>query len=185
MEESQNKPKIDEKLDKGSNSCVMDLSIDGGNGAVEIENMDKNDTDNGSSLNKSYDDTLNFTKKLNLKDNFENILDCEEEKTTIDEQNVDNRIIRSKTFKIIKSINKMAPRPKPLIIDEYIKPLRLDSNKSIIRENSQKDIIECKSCDDNSDNGKNYVNLFINDGLFDKARYNCWTDNWLILNISD
>ena len=112
-------------------------------------------------LNKSFDDKINFRKKLNLKDNFENILDSgQDERTLIDEQNIDILKTKSKTFKVKKSSNKKAPRSQPIIIDEYIKPLRLDSNKSIIREISQKDIIECKSCDDKSDKRKNCMNFF-------------------------
>ena len=115
MEDNINKKKSREKVDKGSNSCVIDLSIEGGNGAEETEKNDKNDIDNNNttSLNKSFDDILNFTKKLNLKDNFENILDEE----NIDEQNNNTRSSRSKTFMKAKSSNKMAPKPKPIIID--------------------------------------------------------------------
>ena len=161
MEESENQTEQEEKRDKGSNSCVMDLSIDRGNGTEELENINKNEIHNGTSLNKSFDDKINFRKKLNLKDNFENILDSgQDERTLIEAQNIDILKTRSKTFKVKKSLNKMAPRPQPIIIDEYIKPLRLDSNKSIIREISQKDIIECKSCDDKSDKGKNCMNFF-------------------------
>ena len=159
--EEEEKPKKEEKNDKGSNSCVMDLSIDVGNGGEEVENFDKNEKDNTTSLNKSFDDILNFTKKLNLKDNFENILDfgLEEERTTTDDQNIDNRKNRSKTFKLKKSINKMVPKPKPIKLDEYIKPLRLNSKKSIISENDPNNIIECKSCDDKSFNEKKNLNM--------------------------
>jgi hypothetical protein len=171
MEENDKKSKIEEKIDKGSNSCVIDLPIDEGNGVEEIENKEKNEIDNSPSLNKSFDDILNFTKKLNLKDNFENILDISnEERTTIDEQNKDVRKTRSKTFKIKKSSDNKAPRPQQLIIDEYIRPLKLNSSKSIIMENSQKDLVECKSCDDKSDNEKNYINYFSNDDSEDEAR---------------
>ena len=41
MEENNKKRKSEEQLDKGSNSCVMDLSIDGGNGAEETEEFEK------------------------------------------------------------------------------------------------------------------------------------------------
>ena len=159
MEDTNKKGKSKERVDKGSNSCVMDLSIDEGNGAEEAEKVDKNEYDNTTSLNKSFDDLLNFSKKLNLKDNFENILDISDE-DLINEQADNIRKTRSKTFGIKKSTNKMAPRPKPIEINEYIKPLRLNSKKSIINENSQKDLIECKSLDDLSDKEKNYVNYF-------------------------
>ena len=160
MEESDKKRKLEEMNDKGSNSCVIDLPIDVGNSPEENENKDKKEIDNSPSLNKSFDDILNFTKKLNLKDNFENILDISnEERTTVDEQNKEIRKTRSKTFKIKKSSEKKAPKPQPLITDEYIRPLKLNSNKSIIRENSQKDFIECKSCDENEKNCINYLNF--------------------------
>ena len=153
------KEKVDEKEEKGSNSCVMDLSIDGG--GEEKENNDEKEEGNTLILNKSFDDIKNFTKKLNLKDNFENILDFrpEEERTTTDDQNIDNRKNRSKTFKIKKSTNKMAPKPKPIKLDEYIRPLRLDSKKSIISEKDPNTIIECKSCDDKSFNEKKNLNM--------------------------
>ena len=91
-----------EKEEKGSNSCVMDLSIDGDD--KDHKNKDKdNDNDNEGNtmiLNKSFDDVSNFTKKLNLKDNFENILDLADEDLCGD----DNEKIRSKTF-VIKNTN--------------------------------------------------------------------------------
>ena len=92
------KEKVDEKAEKeekGSNSCVMDLSIDGG--GEEKENPDKDDG-NTNILNKSFDDIVNFTKKLNLKDNFENILDLDENTFNQDCKT------RSKTF-VIKNTN--------------------------------------------------------------------------------
>ena len=87
-----------EKEEKGSNSCVMDLSIDGDE--KDHNNKDKdNDNDNEGNtmiLNRSFDDVSNFTKKLNLKDNFENILDLADEDLCGDE----NEKTRSKTFVI-------------------------------------------------------------------------------------
>ena len=159
--EEEEKPKKEEKKDKDSNSCVMDLSIDVGNGGEKTEKIDKKEIDNTASLNKSFDGTPNFNKKLNLKDNFENILDLrpEDERTTNDDQNIDNRKNRSKTFKIKKKTNKMAPKPKPIKLDEYIRPLRLDSKKSIISEKDPNTIIECKSCDDKSFNEKKNLNM--------------------------
>ena len=91
-----------EKEEKGSNSCVMDLSIDGDD--KDHKNKDKdNDNDNEGNtmiLNKSFDDVSNFTKKLNLKDNFENILDLADEDLCGD----DNEKTRSKTF-VVKNTN--------------------------------------------------------------------------------
>ena len=52
-------------------------------------------------LNKSFDDIKYFTKKLNLKDNFENILDNED-------LNNDNNKIRSQTF-VVKNTKHNCP----------------------------------------------------------------------------
>ncbi len=96
MEEKVTSNEKNEKEEKGSNSCVMDLSID--EGAEEKEINDKNEG-NTNTLNKSFDDKLNFTKKLNLKDNFENILDLDIDMILAEEEKS-----RSKTF-VIKNIN--------------------------------------------------------------------------------
>ena len=74
----------------------MDLSIDEGGEEKEIN--DKNEG-NTNTLNKSFDDKLNFTKKLNLKDNFENILDLDIDMILAEEEKS-----RSKTF-VVKNIN--------------------------------------------------------------------------------
>jgi len=163
MESNSTKKKSKEKSQKGSNSCVMDLSLDNENVFEENEFIEKNELENNIiSLNKSFDDIQNFTKKLNLKDNFENILDLGVEDILSDNEYNDNsRKARSKTFRL-KSLNKNSPIPKPLEIDEYIKPLRLNSHKSIIRESSQKDLIDCKSLDDKSDASQDYLNYFSN-----------------------
>ena len=104
MEEKEKKEKIDElqeNYEKGSTNCVMDLSIDGGGDEKESPDKgdkgDKEDKEEGNTnvLNKSFD---NFTKNLNLKDNFENILDFDENIFTDDNKN------RSKTV-YVKNIN--------------------------------------------------------------------------------
>ena len=95
MEEKEKMDKKGEKEEKGSNSCVMDLSIDGG--GEEKENNDKEEG-NTNILNKSFDDIKNFAMKLNLKDNFENILDID------NDINNDENKLRSKTF-VIKNPN--------------------------------------------------------------------------------
>ncbi len=64
----EDKEQIKEKDEKGSNSCVMDLSIEGG--GEEKDNLEENVI-----LNKSFDDIKNFSSKLTLKDNYENIFD--------------------------------------------------------------------------------------------------------------
>ena len=146
MENNNTKKKTKEKSKKGNNSCVISLE-------KENELIDKNEIENNIILiSKSFDDIQNFAPKLNLKDNFENVLDLGEKDILSDNEYNDNiRKTRSKIFRV-KSLNKNSPRPKPIeideYIDEYIKPLRLNSHKSIIRESSQKDLIDCKSFDD-------------------------------------
>ena len=156
MENNNTKKKTKEKSKKGNNSCVISLE-------KENELIDKNEIENNIILiNKSFDDIQNFTHKLNLKDNFENVLDLGEKDILSDNEYNDNiRKTRSKIFRV-KSLNKNSPRLKPIEIDEYIKPLRLNSHKSIIRESSQKDLIDCKSFDDKSDTSQNYLNYFSN-----------------------
>ena len=160
MENNKTKKKTKEKSKKGNNSCVISLE-------KENELIDKNEIENNIILiSKSFDDIQNFAPKLNLKDNFENVLDLGEKDILSDNEYNDNiRKTRSKIFRV-KSLNKNSPRPKPIeideYIDEYIKPLRLNSHKSIIRESSQKDLIDCKSFDDKSDTSQNYLNYFSN-----------------------
>ena len=164
MESYDTKNKSKEKSEKGSNSCVIDLSLDNEIGLEEIELNEKSEMDNNKiALNKSFDDIQNFKKKLNLKDNFENILDLGEEGMLSDNE-YDNNFgrTRSKTYKE-KSYYKNSPIPKPIEIDEYIKPLRLNSHKTIIRESSQIDLIDCKSSDDKSEPSQNYLNYFSKD----------------------
>ena len=164
MESFDTKNKSKEKSEKGSNSCVIDLSLDNENVLEEIEFNEKSEMDNNKiTLNKSFDDIQNFKKKLNLKDNFENILDLGEEGMLSDNE-YDNNFgrTRSKTYKE-KSYYKNSPIPKPIEIDEYIKPLRLNSHKTIIRESSQIDLIDCKSLDDKSESSQKYLNYFSKD----------------------
>ena len=86
----EDKEKI-EKDEKGSNSCVMDLSIDGG--GEEKENIEGN-----LILNKSFDDIKNFSNKLTLKDNYENIFDD----IFLEEEETKGKSSRSKTINIVK-----------------------------------------------------------------------------------
>ena len=56
-----------QKSEKGSNSCVIDLSLDNENVLEEIELNEKSEMDNNKiTLNKSFDDIQNFKKKLNI-----------------------------------------------------------------------------------------------------------------------
>ena len=164
MESYDTKNKSKEKSEKRRNSCVIDLSLDKEIGLKEIELNEKSEMDNNKiALNKSFDDIQNFKKKLNLKDNFENLLDLGEEDKLSDNE-YDNNLgrTRSKTYKE-KSYYKNSPKPKLIEIDEYIKPLRLNSHMTIIRESSQIDLIDCKSSDDKSEPSQNYLNYFSKD----------------------
>ena len=79
-----------EKEERGSNCCVLDLSIDEGD--------DKENKEENVSLNKSLDDIKIFSSKLTLKDNFENIL----EDIMKDEEQSKERTFRSKSIAFIK-----------------------------------------------------------------------------------
>ena len=85
------KEKIEEKDEKGSNSCVMDLSLDGG--GEEKDNLEENII-----LNKSFDDIKNFSSKLTLKDNYENIFDD----IFFNDEELKEKSSRSKTIAYIK-----------------------------------------------------------------------------------
>jgi hypothetical protein len=66
-------------------------------------------------LNKSFDNIKYFTKKLNLKDNFENILDNED-------LNNDNNKIRSQTF-VVKNTKHNCPRYAIIEANTVVKDL--------------------------------------------------------------
>ena len=85
------KEKIEEKDEKGSNSCVMDLSLEGG--GDEKDNLEENII-----LNKSFDDIKNFSSKLTLKDNYENIF----EDIFFNDEELKEKSSRSKTIAYIK-----------------------------------------------------------------------------------
>ena len=86
------KEKIEEKDEKGSNSCVMDLSLEGG--GEEKDNLEENII-----LNKSFDDIKNFSNKLTLKDNYENIFDD----IFFNDEELKEKSSRSKTIAYIKN----------------------------------------------------------------------------------
>ena len=79
----------DETGSTGSNCCVKDLSIDGGD--------DKENVEENLILNKSFDDIKNFSNKLTLKDNFENIFDD----IFLDDKEPIEKSTRSKTIAIL------------------------------------------------------------------------------------
>ena len=87
----EDKEQIKEKDEKGSNSCVMDLSIEGG--GEEKDNLEENII-----LNKSFDDIKNFSSKLTLKDNYENIFDD----IFFNDEELKEKSSRSKTIAYIK-----------------------------------------------------------------------------------
>ena len=85
------KDKNQEKDENGSNYCVMNLSLEGG--GEEEENIEENVI-----LNKSFDDIKNFSKKLTLKDNYENIF----EDINLEDEESGGKSSRSKTMAIVK-----------------------------------------------------------------------------------
>ena len=91
MEES---IKINEKYEKGSNSCVRDLSID-----ADVDDKNKENSEENIILNKSFDEIKNFSQKLTLKDNFENIF----EDIFLDDEEKSKEKIRSKTITVINN----------------------------------------------------------------------------------
>ena len=79
MTDTKNEPtKENEELDqKGSNSSVMDLSI--GEKGEETTDTKKENEEATNFLNRSFDEKTNFFKHFILKDDFENLLDIQEE----------------------------------------------------------------------------------------------------------
>lgn len=149
-----------EPYDKGSNSCVMDLSIEGIAQEEEQNNERKNENEQNNTininqeeessnpLNKSFDEKINFFKRFILKDDVENLLDLSE-----DEDFKTVRAQRGKTVSLPSSSSiKKSPKRKLLINNEFMSPLKLNNN--IIQNNDYSKInkIECKSLDDKNDN---------------------------------
>ena len=157
-----NNKKITE--DKKSSSSVLNLSI---NSTIEFKEELVPNEDNISDIDE-LKNTVNIDIEKEKNSSNEFILEGKEEELKIKnyfENELDEEIIhkkRSKTFvPIISYINK--PRPHPKESNEYISPLKLsiksfcNISKWNMKLNSvlyefQKNIVECKSCNDSIDN---------------------------------
>ena len=162
-----NNKKIPE--DKKSNSSVLNLSL---NSRKEFKEELILNEDNVSDINELRSIVNIEIEKENNESN-EFILEGKEKDIEIKnyfENELDEDLIhkkRSKTFVPIISY-KDAPRPHPKETNEYISPLKLsiksfcNISKWNMKPNSviyefQKNIIECKSCNDSIDNDDYYI----------------------------
>ena len=151
------KEKDNAQIELGSNSSVLNLSLD-----ISTHNQNNNDIISDSCSNSSFEIPKSLSKKVILKEEKEDTdsttsnYECIQIK---DENNITRK--RSKTNYIPRCLINNAPKIKPKKIDdELISPLKL-CIKTIYQENSsekktnnllydfQKDLIDCKSCNDN------------------------------------
>lgn len=151
------KEKDNTQIELGSNSSVLNLSLD-----ISTHNQNNNDIISDSCSNSSFEIPKSLSKKVILKEEKEDTdsttsnYECIQIK---DENNITRK--RSKTNYIPRCLINNAPKIKPKKIDdELISPLKL-CIKTIYQENSsekkannllynfQKDLIDCKSCNDN------------------------------------
>ena len=151
------KDKDNAQIELGSNSSVLNLSLD-----ISSHNQNNNDIISDSCSNSSFEIPKSLSKKVILKEEKEDTdsttsnYECIQIK---DENNITRK--RSKTNYIPRCLINNAPKIKPKKIDdELISPLKL-CIKTIYQENSsekktnnllynfQKDLIDCKSCNDN------------------------------------
>ena len=151
--------------DKISNSSVLNLSLNSNN---EIKEELISNEDNISDINELKNIVNIEIENENIESN-EFILEEKEIKNYF-ENELDEDLIhkkRSKTFVPIISY-KNAPRPHPKESNEYISPLKLsiksfcNISKWNMKPNSviyefQKNIIECKSCNDSIDDDDYYI----------------------------
>ena len=155
--------------DKKSNSSVLNLSL---NSRKEFKEELILNEDNISDINE-LKNIVNIEIENENNESNEFILEGKEKDIEIKnyfENELDEDLIhkkRSKTFVPIISY-KNAPRPHPKEINEYISPLKLsiksfcNISKWNMKPNSvlyefQKNIIECKSCNDSIDNDDYYI----------------------------
>jgi hypothetical protein len=155
--------------DKKSISSVLNLSL---NSNKEFKEELISNEDNISDINELKNIINIEIENENIESN-EFILEGKENDIKIKnyfENELDEELIhkkRSKTFVPIISY-KNAPRPHPKESNEYISPLKLsiksfcNISKWNMKPNSvlyefQKDIIECKSCNDSIDNDDYYI----------------------------
>jgi hypothetical protein len=163
------KEKDNTQIELGSNSSVLNLSLD-----ISSHNQNNNDIISDSCSNSSFEIPKSLSKKVILKEEKEDTdsttsnYECIQIK---DENNITRK--RSKTNYIPRCLINNAPKIKPKIIDdELISPLKL-CIKTSYQENSsekktnnilydiQKDLIDCKSCNDTISDDDN--DLFFDD----------------------
>ena len=151
------KEKDNAQIELGSNSSVLNLSLD-----ISTHNQNNNDIISDSCSNSSFEIPKCLSKNIILKEEKEDTDSTTSNYECIQIQN-ENNITRkrSKTNYIPRCLINNAPKIKPKKIDdELISPLKL-CIKTIYQENSsekktnnllynfQKDLIDCKSCNDN------------------------------------
>jgi hypothetical protein len=163
------KEKDNAQIELGSNSSVLNLSLD-----ISTHNQNNNDIISDSFSNSSFEIPKCLSKNVILKEEKEDT-----DSTTSNYEFIkikdDNNITRkrSKTNYIPRCLINNAPKIKPKIIDdELISPLKL-CIKTSYQENSsekktnnilydiQKDLIDCKSCNDTISDDDN--DLFFDD----------------------
>ena len=150
------KEKDNTQIELGSNSSVLNLSLD-----ISTHNQNNNDIISDSCSNSSFEIPKCLSKNVILKEEKEDTDSTTSNYECIQIQN-ENNITRkrSKTNYIPRCLINNAPKIKPKAIDdESISPLKL-CIKTIYQENSsqkktnnilyefQKDLIDCKSCND-------------------------------------
>ena len=163
------KEKDNAQIELGSNSSVLNLSLD-----ISTHNQNNNDIISDSCSNSSFEIPKCLSKNIILKEEKEDTDSTTSNYECIQIQN-ENNITRkrSKTNYIPRCLINNAPKIKPKIIDdELISPLKL-CIKTNFQENSsekktnnvlydiQKDLIDCKSCNDTISDDDN--DLFFDD----------------------
>ena len=163
------KDKDNAQIELGSNSSVLNLSLD-----ISTHNQNNNDIISDSCSNSSFEIPKCLSKNIILKEEKEDTDSTTSNYECIQIQN-ENNITRkrSKTNYIPRCLINNAPKIKPKIIDdELISPLKL-CIKTNFQENSsekktnnvlydiQKDLIDCKSCNDTISDDDN--DLFFDD----------------------
>ena len=163
------KDKDNAQIELGSNSSVLNLSLD-----ISTNNQNNNDIISDSCSNSSFEIPKSLSKNIILKEEKEDTDSTTSNYECIQIQN-ENNITRkrSKTNYIPRCLINNAPKIKPKIIDdELISPLNL-CIKTNFQENSsekktnnvlydiQKDLIDCKSCNDTISDDDN--DLFFDD----------------------
>ena len=162
------KDKDNAQIELGSNSSVLNLSLD-----ISTNNQNNNDIISDSCSNSSFEIPKCLSKNIILKEEKEDTDSTTSNYECIQIQNENITRKRSKTNYIPRCLINNAPKIKPKIInDELISPLKL-CTKANYQENIsekitnnilsdiQKDLIDCKSCNDTISDDDN--DLFFDD----------------------